>query len=344
MVTASPAFPRLRRLPTIRSLWSFWTLRTLRSLASDLPALAAALPALAVPALLGLAPSLRADPPAGTEWKLVWGDEFDGKEVDDAKWEKVGDGKRRDAFWLKKNAFLDGKGNLIVRSTKEPDGSFGCGGLRTRGRFTHSFGYYEIRCKVPDEVGTWAAFWLYDACVGKIGNGGRDGAEIDIFEAVWRDEDKVNIAIHWDGYGKEHRSWGEKVETPGVNEGFHVFGLLWTPDAYIFYHDGKELKRTAAGGVCQVPLYIKVTTEIGTWAGDIKKAKLPDDFVVDYVRVYDAVEQKAGEKGAERAEEKSKARPGEKPKEKADEKAKEKADEKARGLEQEKVTKEARTR
>jgi len=162
----------------------------------------------------------------------------------------------------------------------------------------HTFGYYEIRCQVPDEVGTWAAFWLYAPCVGKVGDGGRDGAEIDIFEAVWRKKDQVNVAVHWDGYGEAHRSWGERVETPGVNEGFHTFGLLWTPTEYVFTYDGKLVKRTSAGGVCQVPLYVKVTTEIGEWAGDIAKAKLPDTFVVDHVRVYDIEEttEKPGRK------------------------------------------------
>jgi hypothetical protein len=30
----------------------------------------------------------------------------------------------------------------------------------------------------------------------------------------------------------------------------------------------------------------------GDWAGEIAKAKLPDEFQVDYVRVYDLVEKK----------------------------------------------------
>ena len=35
--------------------------------------------------------------------------------------------------------------------------------------------------------------------------------------------------------------------------------------------------------------YIKLTEEVGTWAGEIKQAKLPDYSEVDYVWVYDAV-------------------------------------------------------
>jgi hypothetical protein len=34
---------------------------------------------------------------------------------------------------------------------------------------------------------------------------------------------------------------------------------------------------------------MKLTEEIGNWAGEIKKAALPDYFQVDYVRVYEAV-------------------------------------------------------
>ena len=59
----------------------------------------------------------------------------------------------------------------------------------------------------------------------------------------------------------------------------------------MFYVDDKETWRTRAGGVSQVPQFIKLTEEIGKWGGDIKKAKLPDTFVVDYVRVYDEVGQ-----------------------------------------------------
>lgn len=61
----------------------------------------------------------------------------------------------------------------------------------------------------------------------------------------------------------------------------------WLPTEYVFYVDGKEVWRSDAGGVSQVPEFLKLTNEIGMWAGDIKSAQLPDYFEVDYVRVYD---------------------------------------------------------
>jgi beta-glucanase (GH16 family) len=105
-------------------------------------------------------------------------------------------------------------------------------------------------------------------------------------EKPWLD-DRVQHALHWDGYGRAHKSVGEVTTTPGVMNGFHTFSIWWKMDEYVFYVDGKETWRTKAGGVCQVPLYIKLSDEIGDWAGEITQAKLPDRFLVDYVRVYE---------------------------------------------------------
>ena len=225
----------------------------------------------------------------GKQWKLVWHDEFDGSTLDESKWETPADGRRRDAWWMREAVSLDGKGHLVIRTLKKGDRYIdGC--ARTRGKFEHAFGYYVARIKLQKQPGHWSAFWLYNMSEGKIGNQGRDGSEIDIMEKPWLD-DRVNHAIHWDGYGKEHRSAGKVSRVRNLMQGFHDYSLLWTPTEYVFYIDGKETWRTKAGGVCQVSLYIKLSDEVGDWAGDIKKVQLPDEFLIDYVRVYDLVEK-----------------------------------------------------
>jgi alpha-L-fucosidase/beta-glucanase (GH16 family) len=239
-------------------------------------------------------------PPAGEgkTWKLAWSDEFDGTEIDTSKWEILGDWRRRDGYWVKEDSYLDSKGNLIIR-TKKDGRRFTSGAMRTRNRFEHKFGYWVCRCKFPEQVGHWPAFWLHIDSVTRVGDDGRDGTEIDIMEKPWL-EDKITQNLHWDGYGKAHKTAGGKLSMiPGISEGFHTFGLHWRPDEYVFYVDGKETWRTSAGGVSQVPQYIKLTEEIGKWGGDIKKAELPDYFIVDYVRVYDEVEQSETEERKE---------------------------------------------
>lgn len=232
--------------------------------------------------------------PAGAAWKLVWHDDFDGTALDAGKW-GVSDHPRRGAWWSPKAVSLDGQGHLAISALKDGD-RYLSACVRTAGKFEHAHGYYVARIKLQEQPGHWSAFWLYNACVGKIGNDGRDGTEIDIMEKPWRD-DRVQHALHWDGYGKVHRSEGHVASVPGVMQGWHTFSLWWKADEYVFYVDGKETWRTNAGGVCQVPLYIKLSNEIGDWAGDITKAKLPDQFLVDYVRVYDLVDANIPDSG-----------------------------------------------
>ncbi|MDO4585983.1 MAG: glycoside hydrolase family 16 protein [Planctomycetia bacterium] len=225
-------------------------------------------------------------PPEGMEWKLVWNDEFDGVEIDyQNKWEAPNH-PRRDGFWSPKSFALDGQGNLKMMIFQDEEGQFVDGCLRTRGKYEKAKGFFVTRMKMHQEVGHWSAFWLYSASEGNLGEGSQNGAEIDIMEKPWLDE-RVNFAIHWDGYGKEHQSVGHVAKIDKVMDGFHTFGLWWADDAYRFYIDGNLEWETTADGICNVPLYLKLSDEIGSWAGDIKTASLPDETLIDYVRVYD---------------------------------------------------------
>lgn len=227
--------------------------------------------------------------PEGKTWKMVWNDEFDGTSLDASKWVPRPEGKRKGGWWSPKAISLDGQGHLAISVYKDGD-KFVDGCITTQGKFEHAFGYYEARIQFQKQPGHWSAFWITGPGVGKVGDGGRDGTEIDIMEKPWLDE-RVQHTFHWDGYKEAHKSEGKVVKVPGVMEGFHTFGIWWSPEEYVFYVDGKETWRSKAGGVCQVPQYMLLSDEIGPWAGDITKAKLPDKFLVDYVRVYDLVEK-----------------------------------------------------
>ena len=212
-----------------------------------------------------------------------------GATIDETKWNRLGDSKRRDGFWIKDDAFLNGQGQLVLRTRKDGE-RFTCGAVNTQGKFEHAFGYYVARCKLPAQPGHWPAFWLMSKGVNHVGEDGRDGTEIDIIEIPWRDG-RLTSNLHWDGYGRAHQSAGAKYTIPAVTNGYHAFSLLWQPAQYVFYVDGKEVWRSVAGGVSQAAEYIKLTEEVGKWGGDIRAAQLPDAFEVDYVRVYDLVTQ-----------------------------------------------------
>src|SRR5580693_4115100 len=64
----------------------------------------------------------RADEPAKVEWKLTWSDEFDGKEIDKAKWDfDLGNG----FFNYDANIWISGWGNNELQYyTREPENAF----------------------------------------------------------------------------------------------------------------------------------------------------------------------------------------------------------------------------
>ena len=242
----------------------------------------------AFPELAGKLPDSLPAPPAGMEWRLVWHDEFDGTEIDrEKKWEIPEFRVRRDGYWAPEALSLTGDGFLKMSVFKDESGRFLSGCLRSRGKYEQAKGFFVARMNSPHETGHWPAFWLYTPEIGNIGNGSVDGAEIDIMEKPWLD-DKINLAVHWDGYSKEHHQVVNSVPPLGPSpDGFHTYALWWGDDAYRFYIDGKQAWETAAAGICEVPTYIKLSDEVGQWGGDINKANLPDETLVDYVRVYD---------------------------------------------------------
>jgi beta-glucanase (GH16 family) len=244
----------------------------------------------------------------GSFGRLVWSDEFDGPAVDQAKWyvKARAEGNWPDMPWRRNyksaNAYVE-NGALVLRTVREgteASPSFSTGAVETfdygkRALFEQTFGRFEARVKFPTQAGHWCAFWMMPPNVSRVDDSGRDGTEIDIMEKAWTG-DRIQHALHWDGYGPAHKSESHKVEGMNMNDGgWHVFRLDWYPDLYVFFVDGVETWRTWAGGVSQVPAHILLTEEIGNsgtgpdaWGqGPIQGAALPDYFLVDYVRVWE---------------------------------------------------------
>lgn len=229
------------------------------------------------------------EPPEGKVFKLVWHDEFDGTEIDETKW-NIEEGPRRDGYWSGKALKLNGKGYLLIYAMKDGE-KFLSGAVRSTGKFEHTYGYYVARIRLQRQPGHWSAFWLNGSGTEKVGDEGRDGTEIDIYEKFDSTTGMVQHNLHWDGYGEHHKHAGTGTYVHDLMKGFHTYSLWWKLDEYIFYIDGKETWRTDAGGVCQAPNHVILSNEIGKQAGDITRVELPDYFVVDYVRVYDLVDK-----------------------------------------------------
>jgi hypothetical protein len=63
--------------------------------------------------------------------------------------------------------------------------------------------------------------------------------------------------------------------------------MLWTPGSAIFYNNGKEVLRWESARVSDVQEYIMYDMVSGDWEhAQLDDSKLPDDFYIDYCRVW----------------------------------------------------------
>lgn len=233
-------------------------------------------------------------------YRLTFQDEFDGDALDLTRWNygrtpkdavadpqrirelypcTVRDGVLKLRIEKRRKTCEITPGDVTGYSAKALE-TYTAPGIATWDTFQQAYGWFEIRCKMPQAFGVWTGFWLLPPrrCEG--------GAEIDIFESLTRWNDRISFALHphWkDGVEFGHAG----IWVPGLAEGFHVYALQWEPDRLTLTVDGVPVDEFSGKGVPSAATYMIVSCRTGGWAGDVvDEAALPDGFVVDYVRVY----------------------------------------------------------
>ena len=276
--------------------------------------------------------------PEGKNFKLVWHDEFDGDQLDETKWGYRTNFWGRTAHWFAKpedNAVEVKDGLLRLKLVKCPDGQFVSPQLQTgellwdvphernpkgfwplpkrdKPKFMHRYGYYECRCRLQQMPGWWSAFWMQTPMQGCSLDPRCAGIEHDIMESFEPGE-IIPHCFHANGYGADYQ--GFRCPRVKANEDamlaldktkFHVFGMLWEPDGYTLYVDGRQhgpkVGRGEGEAVSETEEFVLLTTEAKWYRNDRMTgngvpeledaAKAGDEFLVDYVRVYDTVEAK----------------------------------------------------
>jgi beta-glucanase (GH16 family) len=199
--------------------------------------------------------------PVAPAWKLVWHDEFDGKEIDGTKWEfdigngfYAADGKTWIGGWGNgelqyytrepKNAFVK-DGMLHIRAVKESYKGLGYTSARMKTRqqdgrslFATRYGKIEFRAKLPTGKGIWPALWMLPQDE-KYGGWAASG-EIDVLEARGQEPTKVLGTLHFGSRWPANTQLSKDYVLPakGTIADFHVYGLEWEPGEICWSVDG----------------------------------------------------------------------------------------------------------
>jgi beta-glucanase (GH16 family) len=257
------------------------------------------------PATMPATPSpARLEPPPG--WALAWADEFDGDGLPDpARW--AHDTVRNKDGWYNHEAQYYGAagsgnavvrgGRLVITAKKEsPRSTPDWGGqaytsarLITRGLAEWTYGFVEVRAKMPCGKGTWPAIWM-------LGTGGRwpDDGEIDILEHMGKSPERVSSAVHT-AAGSGGDCVGGNARLPTACTAFHNYQLLWTREGLSFGVDGVMHAHYPNRGdgprawPFDQPHFLILNLAIGgDLGGPVDDAALPRAMEVEHVRVWQA--------------------------------------------------------
>lgn len=240
------------------------------------------------------------------EYQLIWADEFDGTELDLSKWEyQIGNGppsgwgNNELEYYRAENAVVkDGYLTIIAKKENYNGFNYTSARIRTKGKGDWKYGKFEIRAKMPVGKGLWPAIWMMPT--DNVYGGWAASGEIDIMEYLGHDTTKVYGTLHYGGSWPNNKSSGKSYTlTSGFNNDFHTFTLLWEEGKIQWLVDGKlyqtQTSWYTAGANFPAPFdqrfHLILNLAVGgNWPGNPdNKTVFPQEFVVDYVRVYQKI-------------------------------------------------------
>ncbi|GAC1616011.1 MAG: hypothetical protein NVS4B11_03700 [Ktedonobacteraceae bacterium] len=248
-------------------------------------------------------PSLR----QGKNWKLVFDDEFNGTTLDTTKWlpcfrwgTNAGCASTTTPQnWYSPSNVIVSNGTLKLKAQHQPVTENGTtypytsamittGPSDTTGspaKFLFTYGYMEIRAKVPKGQGLWPAFWALptdDSGLPEL-----DVSEILTGAGLTTYTDNMTYHVINDEVHASGASWTSPVD---LASGFHVYAADWEPDGIHWYVDGIERRSafTDSKNITAKQMYLLIQLEVGgTWPGSPDSSTpFPSVYEVDYVRVW----------------------------------------------------------
>jgi beta-glucanase (GH16 family) len=250
----------------------------------------------------------------GAPWQCTFGDDFNGTSLDTSKWiaqQTSNSGYTSGltaCFVNSRNNISVSSGTLKLTARKEsapftcnnPAGSFKTqytsGMVSTYGRFSQTYGRFEVRAKVPPTSipGLQESFWLWPVNPLKYGPWPGSG-EIDIAEIYSQYNDRAIPYIHYNPSAVDPNVTNNWCMISDVST-YHSYAVEWTPQTISVIYDGQTCLvdnwQPASGLVKPAPFdhpFMIALTQalgIGTNAFDPATTPLPATTTVDYVRVW----------------------------------------------------------
>jgi beta-glucanase (GH16 family) len=229
--------------------------------------------------------------------KLVWEENFNGSSLNEKDWNfELGDGCPN-CGWGNNERQLYTKTNHKVANNqltivgKKEGNTYSSTRITTQGKKEFQYGRFEARAKLPVGQGVWPAFWMLGSNIKQVG--WPLCGEIDILEYVGKEPHMVFTSLHTQAsHGNTINT--KKTKFENIEKGFHIYAVEWTKDKMDFFVDDQLVytfqpeQKTEATWPYNQPFYLIVNMAIGGNFGgpEVDDTILPQEFVIDYIRVY----------------------------------------------------------
>lgn len=243
-------------------------------------------------------------PSTDAAWKLVFEDQFDAAELDGSRWTSCYWWDRggctnlgnNELQWYRRGNVVPGNGSVTLEAREEPvdtsEGAFPyTSGLIATGRtdaegeredrFSFTYGYVEVRARLPRGQGLWPAIWL-------LPSDHVSRPEIDIMEMLGHAPDVLEMHYHYQTNG-QNESQGEDRKVADLSADWHDYAVDWSPEAIVWYLDGREMWRIDEPGIISdEAMYLIINLAVGgDWPGaPDAETHFPARFEVDHVRIW----------------------------------------------------------
>lgn len=240
-------------------------------------------------------------------WKLVWEENFDGKQLDETVWTKIPRGKSDWNNYMSdyEPLYVLQNGKMVLRGIQNnflpnDTASFLTGGIYTKDKKLFGLGRLEIRAKLNPATGAWPAIWMLP----------KDaewpmGGEIDIMERLNHDK-FIYQTVHSNytqNLGIKDNPPASSVVSVNPND-YNVYAIEKYRDSLVFYVNDvrtKNYPRIETDKEGQFPFadeayYLLIDMQLGGgWVGGIQPAELPVDMFIDWVRYFELSEEEVAE-------------------------------------------------
>ncbi len=243
----------------------------------------------------------------GSEWSLIWSDEFNSETIDTSKWNfQVLPAGNFNEEWQRytdssENAYIENE-QLVIKAIHEGTthglNKYTSARMNTANKFSWKYGKIAASIKLPYGKGIWPAFWLLGANIDETGGDTPwpQSGEIDILELYGTKDDAViESNVHFANADGEHEMMGAvdyKLDEGIFADDFHLFELEWNKEEMIWFVDGNEFTRfditSPELSEFRKEFFILLNIAVGgTYAGrPDASTPFPQYMYVDWIRVY----------------------------------------------------------